>query len=49
VVERGHETEVMTVTPPVAEEEGRGGSKGRGGMHPAFSTAKTGVFGLRRS
>jgi tRNA nucleotidyltransferase/poly(A) polymerase len=47
-VERKPEAEVMPVIPPVTEgESGRG--KGRNGMNPAFSSAKTGVFGLRRS
>ncbi len=42
--------EPVTVTPPV-QTESNGSSKvrGRGGMNPAFSQAKDGVFGLRRA
>jgi poly(A) polymerase len=47
-VEREDEAEVMAVMPPVAEGGGGGRGKGRGGMNPAFSSSKTGVFGLRR-
>ncbi|MCL2789650.1 MAG: poly(A) polymerase [Desulfobulbus sp.] len=48
-VEGGNEAEVVAVMPPVTEG-GEGGAKGKGrnGMNPAFSSAKTGVFGLRR-
>ena len=50
VVERTEEVEVVAAMPPITEGGGGGArSKGRSGMNPAFSSIKTGVFGLRRS
>jgi poly(A) polymerase len=43
------EPEAAEVVPPVVENGGRESrARGRGGVNPAFSSAKTGVFGLRR-
>jgi len=43
------EPEVVAVVAPVQEGGGESRARGRGGMNPAFSSTKTGVFGLRRS
>ncbi|MCL1980639.1 MAG: polynucleotide adenylyltransferase PcnB [Proteobacteria bacterium] len=46
---RADETEVVELVSPATEGSGGSGrNKGRGGMNPAFSSTKTGVFGLRR-
>ncbi|MDR2550699.1 MAG: poly(A) polymerase [Desulfobulbus sp.] len=47
-VERVQEAEVVAVMPSTAEGSGGSRGKGRGGMNPAFSSTKAGVFGLRR-
>lgn len=40
---------VVEVVTPVEEGNGKTRARGRGGANPAFSSTKTGVFGLRRS
>ena len=42
------ETEAVQVVTPVQEGNGESKARGRGGVNPAFSSAKAGVFGLRR-
>lgn len=42
------ETVAVEVVTPVRESNGESKARGRGGVNPAFSSTKTGVFGLRR-
>jgi poly(A) polymerase len=41
--------EAVEVITPVPEGSGEAKARGRGGFNPAFSSTKSGVFGLRRS